>query len=124
MAQISIWISSLILVGIFIGCQNSAEKRLEEVRSSSPSYRIDVLTSLYGIPKEKHQYLITEESDEFRTLVLEAFPDSLRRLRSVEVWEYTWQTNSIDSLITVWYLPTGDSLKYICHYLHSIYNLY
>lgn len=122
MVRISIWINSVIFTLLFIGCQSYTENKSEELNSFS--YTTDALSSLYGIPKEKQLYLITEEFDEFRTLVLEAFSDSIRRLRSVEVWEYTWQTNPVDSMITVWYLPIGDSLQYICHFKHSKYNLY
>lgn len=124
MVRITIWISSLVYILCFIGCQNTTERKSEKMHSPSASFRIEVLSSLYGTPKEKQQYLITEECDEFRTLVLESFPDSIRSLRSVEVWEYTWQTNRIDSMLTVWYLPEEDSLKYICHFKHSTYNLY
>ncbi|WP_152565317.1 hypothetical protein [Porphyromonas gingivicanis] len=124
MVRSATWISSLMSTLFFIGCQNHTEQISEKMHSPSASFHIEVLSSLYGTPKEKQQYLITEEYDEFRTLVLESFPDSIRSLRSVEVWEYTWQTNRIDSMLTVWYLPEEDSLKYICHFKHSTYNLY
>lgn len=124
MVRISIWINSLIFAFFFLGCNSSTEKRAKKTSSPSFSYTTGALSSLYGTPKESQLYLITEEEDEFRTLVLKSFTDSIRSLRSVEVWEYTWQTNPIDSMITVWYLPIGDSLQYICHFKHSIYNLY
>lgn len=126
MVRISIWINSLIFAFFFLGCNSHTEKRTEKKSTSSLSfsYTTGALSSLYGTPKERQLYLITEEEDEFRTLVLKSFTDSIRSLRSVEVWEYTWQTNPIDSMITVWYLPIGDSLQYICHFKHSIYNLY
>lgn len=124
MVRSSIWINSLIFILFFVGCKSDTEKRAEKTNSSSFSYTTGILSSLYGTPKEKQLYLITEEDDEFRTLVLKSFTDSIRHLRSVEVWEYTWQTNPVDSMITVWYLPIGDSLQYICHFKHSIHNLY
>ena len=124
MVRSSIWINFLIFTLFFVGCKSDTEKRAEKTSSSSFSYTTGTLSSLYGTPKEKQLYLITEEDDEFRTLVLKSFTDSIRHLCSVEVWEYTWQTNPVDSMITVWYLPIGDSLQYICHFKHSIYNLY
>ena len=124
MVRISIWINFLVFTLFFVGCKSDTEKRAEKTSFSYFSYTTGILSSLYGTPKEKQLYLITEEDDEFRTLVLKSFTDSIRHLRSVEVWEYTWQTNSVDSMITVWYLPIGDSLQYICHFKHSIYNLY
>ena len=124
MVRSATWISSLMSTLFFIGCQNHTEQTSGKMDSTPVSYRTEELSALYGTPKEKQLYLITKEYDEFRTLVLEFFPDSIRSLRSVEVWEYTWQTNLIDSMLTVWYLPEGDSLKYICHFKHSTYNLY
>ncbi|WP_148297505.1 hypothetical protein [Porphyromonas gingivicanis] len=124
MVRSATWISSLMSTLFFIGCQNHTEQTSGKMDSTPVSYRTEELSALYGTPKEKQLYLITKEYDEFRTLVLEFFPDSIRSLQSVEVWEYTWQTNLIDSMLTVWYLPEGDSLKYICHFKHSTYNLY
>ncbi|KXB81498.1 hypothetical protein HMPREF3034_01887 [Prevotella sp. DNF00663] len=37
---------------------------------------------------------------------------------------YTWQASRSDSLLTVWYLPSMDSLQMLCYLEYSIYNLY
>lgn len=106
-----------------VACRRGGQDKAAGSRPE-PAYSVAALMLRYGAPVDREQYLITEEADEFRTLVLDCFPDSVREQRSVCVWEYTWCTNAADSLLTVWYLPTNDSLDYLCHFEHSTHNLY
>lgn len=113
----------LLLLLLLLGCQQESKKSQKNAFFPS-DYSLESLNGRYGSPVEQQQYLVTEEEDEFRTLVLSAFPDSIRRKHSIKIWEYTWSTDMLDSMITVWYLPSNDSLSYICHFSHSTYNLY
>ena len=104
----------MALLFVFYSCKNTGQFQKNIIKE---------LDSLYGDPKDIASYLITEQHDEFRTAVLNCFTKSQRLSRSIKVMEYTWQTHS-DSLLTVWYLPSRDSLQVLCHLEYSIYNLY
>ena len=112
----------ITLVLLFYGCKKS--NHIQKINTIKPTtYSVNEIESLYGAPKGISSYLITEQHDEFRTAVLNCFTKSQRLSRSIKVMEYTWQTHS-DSLLTVWYLPSMDSLQVLCHLEYSIYNLY
>mgnify|MGYP000009087175 FL=1 len=113
----------ITLVLLLYGCKKS--NHIQKINTIKPTtYSVNEIESLYGAPKGISSYLITEQQDEFRTSVLNCFTQSQRRSRNIKVMEYTWQTSRSDSLLTVWYLPSMDSLQMLCYLEYSIYNLY
>ena len=113
----------ITLVLLLCGCKKS--NHIQKRNTIKPTtYSVNEIESLYGAPKGISSYLITEQHDEFRTSVLNCFTQSQRRSRNIKVMEYTWQTSRSDSLLTVWYLPSMDSLQMLCYLEYSIYNLY
>lgn len=113
-------ISVSMMLFLSLGCRHREEKS----QSVLKSYTTAEVTKEYGSPIDSGSYLITEQHDEFRTSVLNCFSQEERRSRKITVREITWQKHHRDSLITVWYLPVSDSLKVLCHFEHSVYNLY
>ena len=111
----------MALLFVFYSCKNTGQFQKNIIKPNT--YSVKEIDSLYGAPKDIASYLITEQHDEFRTVVLNCFTKSQRLSRSIKVMEYTWQTHS-DSLLTVWYLPSMDSLQVLCHLEYSIYNIY
>lgn len=111
----------IALFFVFQSCKNTGQFQKNNIKPIT--YSVHEIDSLYGDPKSIGPYLITEQHDEFRTSVLNCFTESQRLSRSITVMEYTWQTRP-DSLLTVWYLPSKDSLQVLCHFEYPIHALF
>jgi len=110
----------VLLSLISISCTYRKE---DKVKNTVPiAYTVEELDSLYH-RLDQGEFIVDELHDEFRTPVHHHFTMKQRAARNIKVWEYTWQTGK-DSLLTVWYLPKGDSLILLDYSRYSKYALF
>lgn len=126
MTRLSLYLTLVSLLGGLCSCTQKKQTQKVEIPLSDSlrvvSYMPTELDSLFK-PLYRDSFILQELHDEFRNPVERMFPMEQRMAHKTWILEFTWHARR-DTLLTVWYLREGDSLRMLDHFWYSEFAVF